>query len=236
MSIFGGILQRFNPNKVEHTTYLSPWYFKKNEPKLGKNLIWKYVEKIKGEHVGILQLLNEDKCIGILNSNCYVKPLKGSNFLIWVRGTNKIEMYNSADLKPLDTEQIDWKNQKITYLFDATPMAELEYFIDLYQTNLKFQFPDSFKDIEEILQVNDIDGMYEDFESGFNNTAIISLKPSANLIEIFPQDWFNRDKRIDFGYQWITRAERNLKNGRIHSEGIPIDPLVLDKTNRNIQK
>ena len=77
--------------------------------------------------------------------------------------------------------------------------------------------------------------MYKDYKPGMHNTAIVSLRPKINQISIYPQDWFNRDEKIDFGYQWITRAERNIKTNKIHIQGIRLDDQILDETNRNIE-
>ena len=78
--------------------------------------------------------------------------------------------------------------------------------------------------------------MYEDYEQGIGNTAIVILKPKINKIEIYPQDWFNRAKDIDFGYQWITRAERIEKTEKIIIQGIRLGNYELDSTYRQIIK
>jgi len=101
---------------------------------------------------------------------------------------------------------------------------------------MTFNFPEIFKSIDEIIQVNDIDCMYQDYKDGMHNTAIVVLQPKNNKIILYPQDWFNRDESIDFGYQWITRADRNIKTGRMHIQGIRIDEYILDDTNRQVKK
>lgn len=225
--------------ELEFTTYLSPWYFRDTNPKISKNLIWKFIEKEKGEYIGVIKLLNKNICFGIVDMYCYIKPIDSERFLIWERGTTKIEMYNVNDLQPIKNEndivkQI--KEVKRKYYFNSQPIEKVEYFFDLYQTEIEYKFPESFKEIPEIIQVNDINGMYQDYKEGMNNTAIVVLQPRINKILLYPQDWFNRDERVDFGYQWITRADRNKKTGKIHIQGIRIDDCILDETNRNIEK
>ena len=50
---------------------------------------------------------------------------------------------------------------------------------------------------------------------------------------LLPQKWFN-EGNYDFGYQWITRVERNKKTGRIVGEGIRLGNFELDSTSTQI--
>src|SRR5690606_8511468 len=139
----------------EYSMYLTPWYFKGSVPKLGENLVWKEINKLNGEKLALTSLNSKNGCIGILDMYCYLKPLENGQFLIWKRGLRKIELYNSSDLKPINTKGIKWTELNKTYLFNAEPIGTLEYYFDLYQTDVKFDFPNSFSEIEEIIQVND---------------------------------------------------------------------------------
>ena len=204
----------------EYSTYLTPWYFKGSIPNLGENLVWKELKKLNGEKLALTTLNSKNNRVGIIEMYCYIKPLQNGKFLIWKRGSRKIELYDSADLKPLETVDFKWTELGKPYLFNAKPIGSLEYFIDLYQTDLKFDFPAPFSDLDEIIQVNDLDGMYEDYSQGMGNTAIVVLKPRENRISIYPQDWFNRANDIDFGYQWITRADRIGTTDKIKIQGI----------------
>jgi len=216
------------------TSYLSPWYFKDNIPYLGQNFNWKSFG-----NEGIIKLQNNKKCLGLINMYCYLKPINNEYFFIWTRGTTKIELYKTQDLRPIDKETsfINLiKDNQQKYYFNCSPIDKIEFFFDLYQTELTYNFPDSFKVVDEIIQVNDLDGMYRDYKDGMHNTAIVILQPKLSRIIIYPQDWFNRDETIDFGYQWITRADRNSKTNKIHLQGIRIDEYILDDTNRQIEK
>ena len=223
-----------NFKDFEFTSYLSPWYFKNNIPNIGKNLKWKYFDQ-----PSLTKLLQNNDCLGLIDNYCYIKPISTEIFLIWVRGTTKIELYRAQDLKPIFNEADIIKlirDKKTKYYFDCKPIDQFEYFFDLYQTEIDIDFPESFRSIDEILQVNDIDGMYNDYRQGMHNTAIVVLQPKYNRIFLYPQDWFNRDEKVDFGYQWITRADRNKLTGKIQIQGIRIDEHILDETNRQIEK
>ena len=219
----------------EFTSFLSPWYFKDNIPFLRRNLKWKYFDKIC-----ITKLFDNKNCIGLIDTYCYLKPINPEEFLIWVRGTTKIELYRIKDLQPIDNDEAvikELKEKKEKYFFNCEPIEKIEYFFDLFQTEIDFDFPDSFKNIDEIIQVNDMTGMYEDFKQGMmGNTGIVALNPRENKIKLYPQDWFNLDKTVDFGYQWITRADRNKSNGKIQIQGIRIGEFILDETNRQLER
>lgn len=225
-----------NSKLEEYSTFLTPWYFKGSIPKVGESFVWKQINKLNGEKLSLTSLKSKNGCVGIVDMYCYVKPLENGQFLIWKRGSRKIELYDSSDLKPIKTDGIKWTQLKKPYLFNAKPIDSFEYYFDLYQTDVKFDFPDSFSKIEEIIQVNDLDGMYEDYKQGMGNTAIVVLKPKINRILIYPQDWFNRAKDIDFGYQWITRAERIKGTDKIKLQGIRIGEYVLDESKKGIIK
>jgi hypothetical protein len=216
------------------TSYLSPWYFTDDSPKIGQNLKWKYSDKL-----WITKLLSKKACLGLVDGYCYIKPLNSEEFLIWERGTTKIEFYKTKDLKPIPN-MVDiikiLRDTKRKFYFNCKPVDQIEYYFDLYQTEINFEFPESLKNTEEIIQVNDISGMYKDLKTPMGNTAVVVLQPKSNRIFLYPQDWFNRDNQIDFGYQWITRADRHPKTGKIHIQGIRIDEYILDETNRQILK
>ncbi len=220
----------------EYSTYLTPWYFKGKVPNLGENYNWNQIKELNGEKLSLTGLNLNKVCVGIIDMYCYIKPLTNGQFLIWKRGSRKIELYNVTDLKPINTGKIKWSELKKTYLFEAKPVDSFEYYFDLYQTEFEFEFPSSFSHINEIIQVNDLDGLYPDYEQGMMNTAIVVLKPKDNRIEIYPQDWFNRAKDIDFGYQWITRADRINGTDKIKIQGIRIGEYELDETKRGIIK
>ena len=221
---------------MEYSTYLSPWYFNKKNPAINKEYKWRYEENLNGHSSGLTCLYHKDKCLGILDIYCYIKPIQNNRFLIWERGKRIIELYDTSDLKEINKNEIDWKKLNKKFFFLAEPIDKIEYYFDLYETRFRFEFPQSFKEIDEIIQVNDLDGLYKDYKQGMMNTAIVILKPKQNKIEIFPQDWFNRSNEIDFGYQWITRADRIKNSNQLKVQGFRIDEFKLDQTNRDIEK
>lgn len=218
----------------KYSTYLAPWYFSGNTPYLHMDLRWKTIELTKGKHKSLTGLLNNKTCFGLIDTHCCLQPLKNGQFLIWEMNTQKIELLDVSKLKPIQTSKINWFELKKPYLFNSKPKSSFEYQIDPKQTELEFEFPSDFKNIDEIIQVSEIKGIYS--ERTMSSTAVMVLKPKENRIEIYPQDWFNKNKNIDFGYQWITRAERIKGTDRIKIQGIRIGEYELDETKREIIK
>ena len=68
-----------------------------------------------------------------------------------------------------------------------------------------------------------------------DQVALYVINAAHGRIEVYPQDWFNQ-ANLDYGYQWVTRIARDPTTGRIHGEGIRIDPFVLDATFRRLGK
>ncbi|MBI5301277.1 MAG: hypothetical protein HY868_04000 [Chloroflexi bacterium] len=66
-----------------------------------------------------------------------------------------------------------------------------------------------------------------------NNRAIFGFSFDKQIVEVYPQDWFNKGD-YDFGYQWITRVARD-EDGKIIGDGIRLDRFRLDASGRNIE-
>jgi hypothetical protein len=75
------------------------------------------------------------------------------------------------------------------------------------------------------------DGEYP-AESNLPRRCIWSIKPKEGIIEVIPQDWFNRGN-YDFGYQWITRVWRD-ESGRLCGDGIRIPAFRLTSDGRDL--
>jgi hypothetical protein len=234
------LLKKIITNELnEYSTYISPWYFMGNTPYLHQDLYWKKIQQLNGEYVTLTGLFLKglslkNTCYGLIGLHCCVKPLENGQFLIWHMNTQKIELFDVSKLKPIRTSKINWDKLKKPYFFNSKPRSSFEFKIDPKQTESEFEFPNTVKHIEEIIQVSNVKGIYS--ERTMRSTAVIVLKPKENRIEIYPQDWFNKDKNIDFGYQWITRAERIKGTDKIKIQGIRIGEYELDETKREIIK
>ncbi len=64
---------------------------------------------------------------------------------------------------------------------------------------------------------------------GPRNQAIWVMKPSENMIEVLPMDWWNHGD-YDYGYEWASKIARDPKTGNVVGEGVRILPFLLDKS------
>jgi hypothetical protein len=241
-------------NKIDpfdKAPFLLPWYVDSHKPALkfaNKTLTWSYVDKIKEEYVGIKTLNDNKNVLGLFNAYVYIQPsATGDRFCIWTRSntgnigfpTLTLNLYLTKDLKPFtdrDKSILELHADKGTfYLLNCLPKATISFQLNADKEAFKVDFPDDFKIFDEFITVSDIPNLYLNGKAEWNNTALVVIKPKDNWIFIYPQDWFNQDEKIDFGYQWITRAVRNTVNNNILGQGIRIDKFELDETNRQIK-
>ena len=235
----------------DNAPFLAPWYFAPEKPNLrtqSSQLMWGFVEKQDDEYLGIITLCKGNTVLGLLDTYTYVKPLSsGEEFCIWGGAeTNEgkisqtLEIYSTENLREIDNSLEKMKNlranKKAFYQFDSLPKSKTTIVLNPDQEVINHNFPLEFMMYDEIILVLNIPELYKEKENGWQNCALVSLKPNENKIQIYPQDWFNKDTQMDFGYQWITRAFRNTSTGSIFVEGIRLGKYELDESNRKIKR
>jgi hypothetical protein len=233
----------------DNAPFLAPWYFTDSKPVLikdGKNLKWKYIDKVNDEYVGLLTLRDPiDNIFGLVNIYNYIhSSADKTKFLIWNRATKvdtlnpcvTMHLYETTQLVPLDKSDISllthYKSNKSFY-FAHKPTTTIKYFIEPFIKENNFSFPTEFKIFDPFLIVAEYEGLY-DGSKELGNTLILEFNPRANMINCYLQDWFNKSN-ADLGYQWITRAVRD-SNGIIHGQGIRISDFTLDETGTQLKK
>lgn len=226
---------------------MNPFTFDKDRPALvcdSVSLTWDYIEKINGEFVGLTVLKdNRQNILLALKYAVYLHLLdSGRTFLIYQHDDEiqdskqflSIHLIKTNNLKPLTEKQIiSFAEEKDTkFLYEAISLIAK---IELKPDQLKFKFPftGEFKTIPEFFVVRNVEWIER---KSYGRTAIISIRPSEETIEIHPQDWFNNSDTIDFGYQWITMAARDSKTGKIHGFGIRLTNFVLDASGRELDR
>ena len=65
--------------------------------------------------------------------------------------------------------------------------------------------------------------------------AIFAFDFRLRQVTVIPQTWFNQGA-YDFGYQWITRVQRDPETGQIVGQGIRLGEFRLDSTGAQIQE
>lgn len=250
MTLLHKIFCRLKADPFDKAPVLIPWYIDKYKPKLtvdNATLTWKFVKKIKDEYVGIVTLNDDKDVLGLFNAYVYIQPSStGEKFCVWERSNNvnarfptlTLNLYLTKDLKPIkDSNDLILQlhaDKKVSYFLNCHPKATISFQLNDTES-FKVDFPDDFKTFDEFITVSDIPNLYPKGKNEWCNTALVVIKPKDNWVFIHPQDWFNQDEKIDFGYQWITRAVRNTDNNAILGQGFRIDNFELDETNREIK-
>ena len=232
----------------DRAPFLFPWYVHGHNPKLvyhERQLEWHRVEYIDEEFVGLTTLQYGDQVYAAFRIyNNLLTSDTGDRFCVWqqeiidgksddqirisVFETNKLEPIKLPSKKLLEFHH-DSERQ---FLIESQSIAEVDVPISR-ASSCQVQFPVEFHSFGNFIMVVRVEDLYDEPTGG--NTALAEIFPFENRVSMYPQDWFNKDERIDFGYQWITRAIRPLPAGGIQGQGIRIDDFELDETNRQIK-
>ena len=198
----------------------------------------------KKDETGVT-ILYGDVPYGLLKKYSYLQPNKtGTRFLGWYRHAVRdvglasitVFLYDTRDF--CEIELLENSIRKLTWdktsfcMFNCEPLEKFTIQLDSRMESSHLVFPERFREFEEVIMVLDIPGLYANESGPWNRTAIVILKPLQERLYIYPQDWFNQNDSIDFGYEWIAMAARDPKTGLIKGEGIKVDPFTLDETNR----
>jgi hypothetical protein len=229
--------------------YLFPWYVSPHEPQLFRNgieLEWNYVEKIDDEYVGVITLNDSKNAYGIFRIyNCIFPSNDGTQICVWSKkrvdqvaaNSFRIDLYrlnDLAEIPDLDNRILSINSaDEIEYYFDGRPTSSVDVVLDRSDVPFTVTFSDEFKVFDDFIAVVEIENLYDN--QSFHGTALLEIMPYRGFAQLHPQDWFNQDGQMDFGYQWITRAARNAATGRIVGDGIRIGRFELDESDRKLQ-
>jgi hypothetical protein len=179
--------------------------------------------------------------LAILGFGCYVQQLPSGKVILWHHERGKAveaKLVNPrirfvafdprlltpvADLKAA-CESLDARHDDV-YLPSGV-VAETRLAATLEAGAYDHVFPEVMREAAELLVLASPE---------LDQLALYVINPAHGRIEVYPQDWFNQAK-LDYAYQWVTRVARDPTTGRIHGEGVRIDPFVLDATYRRLAR
>jgi hypothetical protein len=201
----------------------------------------KYGDLVLSQYSETKLLLATEKreILAIFDYGCYVKKLEASMFLAWFQEYKQLGESKDAgrqiQLVIADVNKMEIiKNVKDALMEMNFPffqiggeVGRLQIPLNLSVGRNKFDFPEEFKQIEELLLIAQADS-----EVGWI-LALYSIRPKENIINVIPQEWY---KEMDAGYQWPTRVARDPVTDRIFMEGNRIGKFVLDESGRQIDK
>lgn len=243
-------IPRATVDPLENAPYLFPWYVHDSTPRIVRNEIeldWHYREKVGDEYVGVVMLCHAEKVLGLFTIyDCIHPSSTGKEFCVWKQARKDGKVVNELNLdffrvtELAEIEDVEKKmlllsrDKSASYILESDSVSRLSISLDKIDRPISIQFPGEFGTFDNFIAVVGVDALYD--EAASHETALLEIKPNASVAVVHPQDWFNKDPQIDFGYQWITRAARDFSTGRIVGEGIRISRFELDESDRQLRR
>lgn len=215
----------YNSKREDNIPGPSPWYyFEDKKIKFSDfELTWKFIS----QYIPVLKNKKKETVL-ILGSYSYCQQIPNNKLIIWYTKNNEIKLYI------IDAEKLS--KIKKPYKDDYPFIVNHSSIIHEFQFNCLEPGEKIFEELKEFSYIGEIFVLAEYVPVKKNKTgmyqAVYVLNFTEGKIEVYPQNWFNDDESIDFGYQWITRVSRNRK-GQIFGDGIRLMDFVLDETNMN---
>lgn len=219
----------------------SPWYLRAPWASLvtsGGRWTWNFYDEPK--LAGLSRLIAPNKTtVLLLDFGCYVFPLTNDRILIWHEsgreeatktGPPKITflILQLNELHPFadhSSAAADMRDTKRWIRFEGTSSVVFEVPTEVCEGEHAISPPASFVELLEILVLADYGSdVGNHFDKMFR--AIFAFDFKERRLTVLPQQWFNEGD-YDFGYQWITRVQRESTTGQIVGEGIRLGNFRL---------
>lgn len=230
------------------TIAIHPFLFDDFNPRLFKKqtvLRWERIEKIGSDYLGISVLRDSNNKILFAVKYCtYIQTFNdGRSFVFYSwNGSHRDEkqfldiyFFETELLRPIEDVS---KKALLSFSKDKNAGALFNTFVDVEQipmplsaSTIEYHFKNSFKSIDELLVVYNLDWLEEG-----PGTCLLRILPKEGSIEIYPQDWFNKSVYYDFNDQWIALFERDRLTKKIHGRGIRLGDFVLDHSYKELEK
>jgi hypothetical protein len=233
--------------RIEPTTPgPSPWFL---------NAPWSRIRTAEGEWLwqpfhspnpsGPYRLLRPDGCtVLFLSMYCYVHPLPNDRILVWYEAgrfddVSRVSpclvftILELATMIPFEVQQeivSDVAVNRERLQFRGGLVSSFDLSTTVWDGTHVISPPDEFSCIGEILALAEAGSKGSDM-----CRAIFVCDFGKGQTTVLPQKWFN-DGSYDFGYQWITRVQREPSSGQIVGEGTRIRNFKLDTTGMRIQE
>ena len=230
----------------------APWYLRAPWLRITTNEgTWSWETYDDSVLAGLSRLVSPiGDTVLFVDTYCYVQPLSDGRLVIWYEigkqqqnhiNTPSIEfvLLHLNELKPLNdigstAKEVKKKKQMVSYLGGSPVEYSLSTILP-EEVHL-ISPPAEFTSIPELLVLADY-GPASDCSNHSNNMcrAIFACDFKSGRVEILPQAWFNEGD-YDFGYQWITRVQREPVTGHIVGEGIRLGSFRLDASGTQLKK
>ena len=228
----------------------SPWYLSSPAAQVhAADGAWTWINDPKLS--GVCHLFSpRDEAVLTVDFYCYIQQLPDDRLLIWHEEGRQppdassnprvvFDLVTLAALAPARNAEsagaeLKANKQRLRYEGGLPVRHELVTSIDAGTHEIAP--PPEFAQLGETLVLADFGP--SQVSSNFSDRmsrAIFCFNFSARQLEVIPQDWFNGGK-YDYGYQWITRVDRDPATARIVGEGIRLGRFRLDGSGRQVEK
>lgn len=230
----------------------SPWYLRSpwasiNTPRG----TWQWAFYDSPTLAGMSRLLSPDgDTVLFLDFNCYFQSLTESRVLIWYEvGNPEKEQYENPHivftiltlpaLTPIhDHEQAatELRKSKQQIRADGGNSTTFKFFTTVGEGKHPISPSTEFNTLPEQLVLADFgaeNARSNHYDKMFR--AVFAFNFQEKQVTVLPQIWFNQGS-YDFGYQWITRVQREKETGQIVGEGIRLGNFRLDTTGMQVQE
>jgi hypothetical protein len=141
-----------------------------------------------------------------------------------------VRVFAATELRPLSLDFGVLREHRVA---SSTPPVETIVIPDDLPAGANDGYPCRSAAIDELLLIADGPrGADPDIGPA---ASIYVWAPGSGKIDVLPQLWFTA-QRLDLGYQWITKAVRDPRTGRIVCDGIRIAPFELNSDGTTIRR
>ena len=228
------------PSFLEKAPGPTPWYWERLPPLVGasrQRFVWRYHDHTSELPRLVTFELEREPGRPLLALNTYCTPffIPPANLGIWCYEYGKLRLlgFDPDRLKAFSYLDIaGWFKASQERIYSTTePIAELDISSTLPAGTHPIDVPAGLHTVDEVLAPVSYPAKNPE-DPAF---AIYAFYLQAGLVEVLPQKSFPLSK-IDFGYQWITRAVRDPKTHRIVGDGIRIAAFELDESGTEVAR
>jgi hypothetical protein len=227
---------------LENAPGPSPWSLRRPGARIPR---FEWIDAGQSSHTaGLMVLSGARGNLLILDFHNYVLLLDPDTLLVWHQRSVPtgptapvcLRGFRLSDLEPLEGDLEDlgasMRQARTPFTASGDPLCEHDIPTTVVCQRITQRFPELLSRCQELLILCHSSGVEDSTVADSSNLALLVARPSDRSYELFPQDWFNH-AGLDYAFQGVTRVARDSATGRIHGEGVRIDPFVLDDTLRN---
>lgn len=221
----------------------TPWYLQSAPAVPG--FAWARAGE-SGDTAGAVVLRTHGEVVLVLDFHNYVLLIEPDTLLVWHQPYDEssvatlpvvLRTFALGGLRPMtgDLAELcrEMRRSKAPFASSDPPAWQVSVSTTVAGRRQDLSLPEPLRSVAELLILCHSSAVKTGPPPDRSNLALMVISPRDGWYELFPQDWFN-SAGLDYGYQWVTRVARDPRTGRIHGEGIRIDPFVLDETLRHV--